>query len=94
MIKKYKINMGFNSMFPPQASIKTVYADRETDKCLFFGADRALKQSSHVFYFDSFDEAKAALLERAEVVLSNATSRKIKAEVAVHDIKKLEETDD
>jgi hypothetical protein len=65
---KYKVRLGRY----PQPQIQTVECERETDYWVWIGSRRYAKFSAGCYYFDSWEEAHAALLEAAKRSLDNA----------------------
>ena len=60
-MKKYMVIFGAHDVTP---NIEEVEIDKETEHFVYIGKDRAAKRSVYENYFDSWSEAKEALLER------------------------------
>jgi hypothetical protein len=57
------------------ATIKEVQVDRVTDSSVFTQGNRRVRLTSYESYFDTWEEAKAHLLEYAEQKLHDARQR-------------------
>lgn len=71
--------------------VDIVECDRETDSSVFVDGKRRAKESAHECYFDSFDEAKAWLLDRAERRVQAARIALQRAQDSLGNIKGLKE---
>jgi hypothetical protein len=71
MITKYKAG-GYNTGGDLILKIEVV---RETASSVWVNGSRCAKETTYDNYFDTWDEAKTHLLEKAEVELENARRR-------------------
>jgi len=61
-MKKYKVN--FHGDFHVNPKIEVVEVERETDSSIWVNGNRFSKRGAWKSYFNTFEEAKAALIEK------------------------------
>lgn len=83
MITKYRTDT-----WKPE--IVTIEAERETHSSLWIRGRRRNKSSSYDKFHDSWEEAKAYLLNKAELTVKNCESELDSAKDKISKIKKLE----
>ena len=87
--KKVKYMVKLSDEWDSVASIWPVEIERETPKCVWVNGNRKLKRSTYENFYNSFKEAKDALLEAQEIRVERLQGRLKMAESILNDIREL-----
>lgn len=87
---KYKINLN-GHRFMPAARIAPVEVERETKTSVWISGDRKNKRSRWENYYDTWEEAHAALKSQAESVVDNVRVQLANANGKMGNIKGMKE---